>query len=132
MSRRLIKSNRNLLEPHFFLAMDADTENSNRKRKKYSKQDFLTTSKKCIRYRTSHRETITEPNNLQLSSTSDSESETHEVMLTKEAATSNQHQVYTTATIKKNKSTQVQNQKRSAGAQAVHINKNFKKRKHLS
>ena len=65
-----------------------------------------------------------EPNNLQLSSTSDSESETREVMLTEEAATSNQHPVYTTATIKKNKSTQVWNQKRSTGVQAVRINKN--------
>ena len=101
MSHRLIKSNGNLLEPHFFLAMDADTENSNCKRKKYSKLYFLTTSKKCKRYRTSDRETTMEPNDLQLSSTSDSESETHKVMLTEEAATSNEHPVYTTATIKK-------------------------------
>ena len=119
MSRRLIKSNGNLREPHFFLAMDVDTENSNRKRKKYSKWYFLTTSKKCKWYRTSHRETTTEPNDLQLSTTSDSESETREVMFTKVTATSNEHPVYTTATIKKNKSTQVQNQKRCTGVQAV-------------
>ena len=42
-----------------------------------------------------------EPNDLQLSSTSDSESETREVMLTEEATTSNEHPVYTTMTIKK-------------------------------
>ena len=119
MSHRLIKSNRNLREPHFFLGMDADTENSNRKRKKFSKWYFLTTSKKCKWYRTSHRETTMEPNHLQLSTSSDSESETHEVMFTEETKTSNQCPVYSTMPITKNKSTQVWNQKRTTGVQAV-------------
>ena len=131
MSHRLIKSNGNLWEPHFFLAMDADTENSNHKRKKYSKRYFLTTSKKCKRYRTSHRETTMEPNDLQLSTTSDSESETREVMLTEEAATSNQHPVYTTATIKKTRVLRCRTKRGVLVFKLCELTK-IKQRKHLS
>ena len=107
--------------------MDQTTEDLSRKRKKYLKRSFLTTSKKCKHYRSNPTETSLQDNHLShlsMSSSDESQSDQNdpsEYMCTAKECV---HHVYSTAPYLRNKSTQIRINKKTASVQAVKLTRN--------
>ena len=107
--------------------MDQMTEELWHKRKKYSKRSFLTTSKKCKYYRSNRTETSPQDNHLSHLSTSPSdESQSNQNDPSEYTCTAKEcvHHVYSTAPYLRNKSTQIQINKKTASVQAVKLMRN--------
>ena len=107
--------------------MDQTTEELWHKRKKYTKQSFLTTSKKCKCYRSNHTETSLQDNHLShLSTSSSDESQSDQNDPSEYTCTAKErvHHVFSTAPYLRNKSTQIQINKKTASVQAVKLMRN--------